>query len=601
MQLEKSKSNEENRVTNNSLLAGRYRIDSLLAVGGFGNTYLAVDEHKPSQPQCVVKQFASDRLSQLEPAKYAKCLDLFYRESSYLESLGKHPQIPTLLARFSCDDRHYLVEEYIPGHHLGKELEADGIFDENRLRDFLNNILPALAFIHRHQIVHRDIKPENIIRRSDNCHLVILDFGAAKALNNNPDIDSHTQIGTCGYIAPEQSFGRSCLASDIYSLGMTCLHLLTGQSPPQLYDPISQTLIWQDFLSTPIDDRFAVILGRTIAFNPHQRYPDVSSLRQDLKNLSHPTKINLTKPIAKTIPNTPSTWQTSQNIIPKTLQVLSLAFNRDGKYLICGNHGQLCQIWQVKDGSLYNQFSAHDCGVASVTTIVEGTGEKLITGSVAGTIKIWNFPELKLEKMLGGHSTIVTELIGSSDGKYLASFDGDRHLKLWDLSAYRCLYQSTRDLSILSLAAADDRGLLATLHYPQTVYLWDFQTGKTVDSIELPIGNWTCLTFLPQSSNLVILDATGKLLTYNTASSQPLKTTNIPLFHPTKVRSIAANTIVAIGRNPSYAVIWDLENDRLIPSPQLDTPLRNVLATSIATTAIANSQYNNQIAIWQST
>jgi serine/threonine protein kinase len=203
------------------LLAERYRAIKLLGQGGFGKTFLAIDEYKPSKQRCVIKQF----LPQAQGTNnIEKASELFKIEANQLDELGQtHPQIPELLAYFTQDKQQYLVQEFIDGQNLAEELKNNSTFNECQILAILNNLLPVLQFVHSKQVIHRDIKPENIIRRSDE-ELVLVDFGAAKSVNLTALSVTGTVIGTAGYTSPEQAVGKATFASDIYSLGVTCLN-----------------------------------------------------------------------------------------------------------------------------------------------------------------------------------------------------------------------------------------------------------------------------------------------------------------------------------------------------------------------------------------
>ncbi|MDY7005984.1 MAG: protein kinase [Cyanobacteriota bacterium] len=147
------------------VLAERYRALKIIGQGGFGRTFQAVDEYKPSKPSCVIKQF----FPQAQGTKtLEKAAELFAQEAERLDGLGRHPQIPELFAYFTQDNRQYLVQEFIDGQNLRQELEESGAFDESQILELLKSLLPVLEFIHSQQVIHRDIKPENIIRRKNN-------------------------------------------------------------------------------------------------------------------------------------------------------------------------------------------------------------------------------------------------------------------------------------------------------------------------------------------------------------------------------------------------------------------------------------------------
>ncbi|HEY9896451.1 MAG TPA: protein kinase, partial [Candidatus Sericytochromatia bacterium] len=145
------------------LLKDRYRPVKPIGQGGFGRTFLAIDEDKPSKPRCVIKQF----LPVNQDAQHLKkAAQLFEREAMRLEELGNHPQIPTLLAYFRQERQQYLVQEFVNGKNLAELLHDEGAFTEAQVRSVLVGLLPVLEFIHAHSVIHRDIKPSNVIQMS---------------------------------------------------------------------------------------------------------------------------------------------------------------------------------------------------------------------------------------------------------------------------------------------------------------------------------------------------------------------------------------------------------------------------------------------------
>lgn len=266
------------------LLKERYRPIQPLARGGFGRTFLAVDEDIPSKPYCVVKQLYF--LDQ-NPEYYNKAVELFRQEAFHLNALGTHPQIPSLLAYFEQEQRLYLVQELIDGQTLEQELQQ-GAFDESQIWELLEDLLPVLKFIHTHQVIHRDIKPENIMRRRGNSpretlpfgsasgdrDLVLIDFGSAKHLTDTALLRQGTAIGSQEYAAPEQAKGKAFPASDLYSLGVTCIRLLTNVPPLDMYDIDEHRWWWRHHLpkGRSVSDRLGQILDNLLQHSISQRY-----------------------------------------------------------------------------------------------------------------------------------------------------------------------------------------------------------------------------------------------------------------------------------------------------------------------------------------
>ena len=264
------------------LLRERYRALKLIGQGGFGKTFQAIDEDKPSKPYCVIKQFFP---SAQGTGTLQKAAELFKEEAIRLDSLGRYPQIPELYAYFTGNDgRQYLVQEYIEGQNLEQELKQEGVFNEAKIKHLLSEILPILEFIHSKQVIHRDIKPENIIRRKSDNKLILVDFGAAKFVSPLNRSMTGTIIGSAEYIAPEQGNGKAVNASDLYSLGVTCLYLLTGISPFDLFDGGEHQWVWRQWLvNNPVSNDSGNILDKLIEFGTKKRYQSASEVLQALQ------------------------------------------------------------------------------------------------------------------------------------------------------------------------------------------------------------------------------------------------------------------------------------------------------------------------------
>ncbi|WP_414528702.1 protein kinase domain-containing protein [Nodularia chucula] len=288
------------------LLKDRYRAIKPIGQGGFGKTFLAVDEDKPSKPPCVIKQFYPQAQG---TNTVQKAVELFTLEAVQLDDLGQHPQIPALLAYFTQDDRQYLVQEFIDGQNLAEELAQKGAFSEAQIWQLLHDLLPVLQFCHARGVIHRDIKPENILRDS-HYKLVVVDFGASKSATGTALNRTGTSIGTPEYVAPEQIRGRAIFASDIYSLGATCIHLLTGRSPFDSYDINNDTWIWQQQLQTPLSPGLNRILEKMLVSIPVRRYQTADDVLNDLNQQSPvvPPPVTIVKPKAPptTVSKSPS-------------------------------------------------------------------------------------------------------------------------------------------------------------------------------------------------------------------------------------------------------------------------------------------------------
>ena len=261
-----------------SILDRRYKIIKSLSSGAFGHTYLAEDLKRPQNPICVVKQL---KPKETNPDFLVKAKELFDREAEALELLGRHPQIPCLLAHLKLDDDFYLVQEYIKGNTLETELFQSQNKTESEVIEIVSELLNAINFVHQKNIVHRDIKPSNIIRNCENNKLVLIDFGAVMEFNGETLIG--TIIGTPGYIAPEQSIGRTGFYSDIYAVGVIGIQALTGVNPHFLDRDKEDEIIWQD--KALVSQEFANILTKMVRISKGDRYDRATEVLEDLELL----------------------------------------------------------------------------------------------------------------------------------------------------------------------------------------------------------------------------------------------------------------------------------------------------------------------------
>ena len=259
----------------NLLLQSRYRAIQLIGQGGFGRTFKGIDESKLDKPNCAIKQFWVETSSTTK----AKAGELFKREAQRLRVLGKHPHIPALYDYFVEEKEQYLIQEFIRGENLSQEK----ISNENSIRQLLLDLLPIIQFVHSHKVIHRDLKPENIIRRDRDNSLVLVDFGAAKVVTETTANKTSTVIGSAAYTAPEQLKGKAVFASDIYSLGVTCVYLLTQVHPFSLFDSGENTWNWRHYLSQPVSGELGNILDKMLEGATNKRYQSTSEILKALQ------------------------------------------------------------------------------------------------------------------------------------------------------------------------------------------------------------------------------------------------------------------------------------------------------------------------------
>ncbi|NEP63522.1 MAG: CHASE2 domain-containing protein [Symploca sp. SIO2G7] len=267
------------------VLKERYQLVRMLGSGGFGQTYVARDLLQTQTAECVVKQLKP--ASANEPfLKVAR--RLFETEVSTLKRLGTHDRIPKLLDSFEEKAEFYLVQELIDGESLGDEMRRMGQLSEDQAITILRETLSILNFVHDNRVIHRDLKPDNLIRRKRDGKLCLIDFGAVKEIRTqlvDSELTSLTVgIGTQGYTPSEQLAGKPRFSSDIFALGMTAIHGLTGRKPTDLPEDISSLeLRWEAYTNISLGLRY--LLKKMVRHYFYQRYQTVAQVLHDLDRL----------------------------------------------------------------------------------------------------------------------------------------------------------------------------------------------------------------------------------------------------------------------------------------------------------------------------
>lgn len=267
-----------------TMLNGRYEIVRKIGGGGMGAVYLASDNNLGGVLRAVKEMVQSH----IEEEQQEKAINDFKRESMILSTLD-HPSIPTIYDYFfdEKESRFYLVMKYISGGDLASRLRAapEGKIDERTVIEWAIQISDVLDYLHNQPttIVYRDLKPSNIMIDGNSGRVMLIDFGIARSIHQKEE-KGVTAVGTMGYAPPELFSGNVEPRSDIYSLGSTMFHLLTGA------DPQSNPLLIFDFQKNPrprqinpqLSDQIERILMRAVEYNAASRFTSAAEFRQVL-------------------------------------------------------------------------------------------------------------------------------------------------------------------------------------------------------------------------------------------------------------------------------------------------------------------------------
>ncbi|MBP7375396.1 MAG: protein kinase [Pyrinomonadaceae bacterium] len=264
-----------------TVLNDRYLIKRKIGGGGMGAVYLAFDNNLGGVERAVKEMVQAH----IEEEQQEKAIDDFKRESMILSTLD-HPSIPTIYDYFfdSQEGRFYLVMKYISGGDLAGKLRStpEGRIDERTVTDWALQIIDVLDYLHNlpTKIVYRDLKPSNVMIDGKSGRIMLIDFGIARSINQNQE-KGVTAVGTMGYAPPELFSGNVEPRSDIYSLGSTMFHLLTGA------DPQNNPLLIFDFQKNPrprqinpqLSDQIERILMRAVEYNADARFASAAEMK----------------------------------------------------------------------------------------------------------------------------------------------------------------------------------------------------------------------------------------------------------------------------------------------------------------------------------
>jgi serine/threonine protein kinase len=597
----------------NLLLKGRYRVFHTLGQSLACRTFLAVDEDQPSGPRCVIQQFLGPEIV----ADGQKQLNRTFRCSpNILEELGKHPQIPKLLASFELDGCEYLVQEYIEGRSLAEHISEKGAFKEIYIWYLLAELLPVLQFLRDSGIIHRDIKPANIIHRkplqpslakgeAENVSsrpaegsrgLALVDFGAAVPANSGP-LKTDAVTGSAEYAAPEQINGKAIPSSDIYSLGVTCIHLLTGMSPFDLFDIKAETWAWQHYLKVPVSARLRRILDKMVQREPSKRYREVEAILQDMKYGPAPVDLIVGKRqgtlgawagaavallslvLSYRLPSPVSPAFTAREPVssipdirfdpppmqdfeaPKPIEPTLPTFEYDNPPPAPYLEAAPPQLPPPLEPAAVRTLAFMDKNPVWAVAVTPDGGV-IVSGNNDGTIRLLHKRHGKVLKVLGGHSGSVWAVAVSPDGRMLASGGADGTIKLWDIDGGKLLrsWDAHADGAV-SVAFSPDGDAVASVGRDKIVRLWQADTAVELETLKGNSDEVESAAFSPDGETLAAGSSDGTIKLWNWQTGELKQTLT---GHSEAVWALAIGPdgqTLASGSWDKTVKLWDISAD----------------------------------------
>ena len=273
-------SDTSNQLQIGSLIDGRYRILTKVGQGGMSIVYLSIDER--SNRQYAVKEIRREGIRDFDTIIAA------FRKEADLLKIMNHPAIPRVVDIIYTNDALILVSDFVEGESLNKILSESGPFSEESVLDIARQLCGIFSYLHTMHppIIYRDMKPANIIMKPDGT-VMLLDFGTARQYSNNK-VEDTVCLGTVGYAAPEQfgGMGQTDARTDIYNLGVTLYHLVTGKNPAE---PPYEILPIRE-VNPNLSRGLEAILLKCTQRDPNARFQSAQELLEALENISSFTR-----------------------------------------------------------------------------------------------------------------------------------------------------------------------------------------------------------------------------------------------------------------------------------------------------------------------
>lgn len=600
-------------------LGGRYHIVKHLGGGGFGQTYLASDRQLPGNPLCVVKLL----LPQATDADtLAIARRLFDREAQVLYRLGKHEQIPNLLAHFEEDKEFYLVQEFIEGNELKAELPLGKQLSEAKVIAILLDILKVLEFVHKQDVIHRDIKPSNLIRRQQDRKIFLIDFGAVKEVSATEakslgQTTLTVAIGSPGYMPNEQISGNPKFCSDIYAVGMIGIQALTGIPANGLpFDSETSELMWRDRAN--VSQQLADVLDKMVRYDYRQRYQTVTHTLQALELVNSqqstqaystpthkltPPLDDLTKPLSPStqpLQTSPSVEQTIRDIAGSQQQ-----YDPPAAELIPSNLTQPSANSKLPAETALSHPTSPNFAESSLPKAgieinnaegVANSRQKLRRLSVIGTgiatalvaiFGIYYLPKLNSQSSLNNSNNTSQSLGGSNN-----SWNQGKNISL----AYNL---SGHSKEVNAIAISPDGKILASGSNDNTINVWNLSTGQRLFTLKGHTDYIYSVAFSPDGQKIASASGDGTVKIWNLQTGQLLQT----------LQSNSENRVFSVTFTPDGQTLVSGNKDKTIklwnPSTgQLKNTLKGhsefvlTVAVSPDGKTLASSGYDKTIKIW---
>lgn len=539
-----------------TILDNRYRIVREVGGGGMGRVYLAEDR-RFNGLACAVKEMVDQSG---DPVKRQAAVRRFETEATILRTLS-HPNIPRVSDHFTEGARSYLVMDFVEGETLDEVIKRQaGPLPEARVLAWAAQVLAVLEYLHGQQpsIVFRDLKPPNIMRRPDDS-VVVIDFGIAQHFIPQR---RGTVIGTPGYAAPEQYQGQAEPRSDLYGLGATLHHLLTG------CDPQSRSLF--DFpparrLNPSVSEATERALAKALERDLPLRFATAGEMRQALGQGSAPAR----------------------RLAGHQGAVTGAAFTHQGDNLVTVGVDGFMVVWEIINGAARLSQPLSQAARACVLTSDDGTA--VVVGD-GGTVEFIACADGSTRNTLSLDYIRLRSVALSGDGRLVAAagryapmgIAPSGEIWLWDVQTAQRQALMSHAAPICSLAFRADGSMLVAGDSEGRVGLWSVSKRGSWSKVgeltsHLPGAYVTCS---PDNQSVAAVGPDGRLVVWH-IDSQQVRFDSGPVRHLALVRDQ--------GMPPPAAAVYSPDG-RSLAYTALGQPVRLLSVGTGQTTEVENSR-----------
>jgi len=449
--------------------------------------------------------------------------------------------------------------------------------------------------------------------------LGLVDFGAAKSVQGLEPMQTGTTIGSPEYVAPEQARGKAVFASDLYSLGVTCIHLLTKLSPYDLFDPHENIWIWRRYLTYPISDKLGFILDKLLEPALPRRYQSAIDVLQDLEgaipvaspgesfaNVSRiavsPSVPSSSLPVqspaampAASMPMMPFPAQPSFQITPRPRLIspgLAPALETDPTILNPPLEPPKSRRKALPSWQCVHTFEA----MGRIYAIALSPTEPILASAIGNTIKLWDLDTLQPIRTLTGHLDIIPALVISPDGNLLISGSADKAITFWEIATGRRLANLPLHAdTVLALAVSPVEKLLASSSFYDPITLWDMALAHKRHGLLGHSARIDALAFSPNGTMLASGSGDMTIKLWDTNTGAEIRTLT---GHTHQISSLAFNpdgTTLASASWDGTVKLWNLKNRRQGRMLEAESGRINGLAWSADGKNLAIASDNLQI------